>query len=333
MHLIPHRFVDPYPVRTLRDSEAYHRWRAAPLSIVYPPTTFETLSRDFSSDSLTSSSERPPHSSATHSSIPSPALSPARADLLPPRKRIRGFSVASSLEGSSKGSMEAIADDEIRVETEVRLKRDDEAKDEAESSARVTIEIGVDRVVEPEMPADNLVPRFANIEEEYRTYEIRALADDRERTRLRERVSELEGSIMRLRRALVEERERVDNAWCCMSENGDDNENGNGGGRRNGNGGHGNGGNVNAGRTGIAARECTYKEFLNCQPFNFKGTEGAVRSTVLEMRSRRWRMVVEEEDRVGRYIWGLPDNIQGNVTSSVPTRLQDVVRIANSLMD
>ncbi|GKD78865.1 hypothetical protein Tco_1341486, partial [Tanacetum coccineum] len=36
---------------------------------------------------------------------------------------------------------------------------------------------------------------------------------------------------------------------------------------------------------------------------------------------------------VERYIWGLPDNIQGNVTSSAQTRLQDAVRMANSLMD
>ncbi|GJU23772.1 hypothetical protein Tco_0240866 [Tanacetum coccineum] len=28
------------------------------------------------------------------------------------------------------------------------------------------------------------------------------------------------------------------------------------------------------------------------------------------------RMVPEEEDKIERYIWGLPDNIQGNVTSS-----------------
>nr|GEU39629.1 reverse transcriptase domain-containing protein [Tanacetum cinerariifolium] len=38
-------------------------------------------------------------------------------------------------------------------------------------------------------------------------------------------------------------------------------------------------------------------------------------------------------DEVERYIWGLPDNIQGNVTSSSPTRLQVAVRMANSLMD
>ncbi|GJY90242.1 hypothetical protein Tco_0505438 [Tanacetum coccineum] len=31
-----------------------------------------------------------------------------------------------------------------------------------------------------------------------------------------------------------------------------------------------------SGGTAHVARRCTYKEFLNCQPRNFKGTEGAV---------------------------------------------------------
>ncbi|GJU74271.1 putative reverse transcriptase domain-containing protein [Tanacetum coccineum] len=45
------------------------------------------------------------------------------------------------------------------------------------------------------------------------------------------------------------------------------------------------------------------------------------------------KMVPEEEDRVKKFIGGLPDNIQGNVIDVEPTRLQDVVRIANNLMD
>ncbi|GKB48889.1 putative reverse transcriptase domain-containing protein [Tanacetum coccineum] len=44
-------------------------------------------------------------------------------------------------------------------------------------------------------------------------------------------------------------------------------------------------------------------------------------------------MVPDEEDRVERFIRGLPDNIQGNVIAANPARLQDVVRIANQLMD
>ncbi|GJW74656.1 reverse transcriptase domain-containing protein [Tanacetum coccineum] len=45
------------------------------------------------------------------------------------------------------------------------------------------------------------------------------------------------------------------------------------------------------------------------------------------------RMVPEEEDRVEMYILGLPDSIQGNVTFAGPVRLQDVIKLANSLMD
>ncbi|GKF11258.1 reverse transcriptase domain-containing protein [Tanacetum coccineum] len=45
------------------------------------------------------------------------------------------------------------------------------------------------------------------------------------------------------------------------------------------------------------------------------------------------KMVLEEEDRVEKFIGGLPDNIQGNVIAAKPTRLQDAVRIANNLMD
>ncbi|GJV70009.1 reverse transcriptase domain-containing protein [Tanacetum coccineum] len=37
------------------------------------------------------------------------------------------------------------------------------------------------------------------------------------------------------------------------------------------------------------------------------------------------KMVPEEEDRVEKFIRGLPDNIQGNVTAVEPTRLQDAI--------
>ncbi|GKA74610.1 putative reverse transcriptase domain-containing protein, partial [Tanacetum coccineum] len=45
------------------------------------------------------------------------------------------------------------------------------------------------------------------------------------------------------------------------------------------------------------------------------------------------RMVPDEEDRVERFIGGLPDNIQGNVIAANPARLQDAIRIANQLID
>nr|GEV93713.1 hypothetical protein [Tanacetum cinerariifolium] len=45
------------------------------------------------------------------------------------------------------------------------------------------------------------------------------------------------------------------------------------------------------------------------------------------------RMVPDEEDRVERFIGGLPDNIQGNVIAVNLARLQDAIRIANQLID
>ncbi|GKE47220.1 hypothetical protein Tco_1478478, partial [Tanacetum coccineum] len=67
-----------------------------------------------------------------------------------------------------------------------------------------------------------------------------------------------------------------------QSQNGSDGDNRNGGNRNggDGNGGNGNGGNRNPNKNNRGARhvarECTYQDFMKCQPLNFKGTEGVV---------------------------------------------------------
>ncbi|GKF25911.1 hypothetical protein Tco_0081805 [Tanacetum coccineum] len=147
-----------------------------------------------------------------------------------------------------------------------------------------------------------------------------------------------------------------------QSQNGSDGDNGNYGNR---NGGNGNPNENNRDATPVA-QECTYQDFMKCQPLNFKGTKGVVGliSALTWWNSHKrtigaeaafamsWRelmkliterfqeltmmctkMVPEEEDRVKKFIGGLPDNIQGNVIAAEPTRLQDAVRIANNLMD
>ncbi|GJX83036.1 putative reverse transcriptase domain-containing protein [Tanacetum coccineum] len=123
---------------------------------------------------------------------------------------------------------------------------------------------------------------------------------------------------------------------------------GNGG---NGNGGNGNGGNGNGGGNGynfrgfMPARECTYQDFLKCQPLSFNGTEAVVglthwfekMETVFHISNYpekyQVKMVPIEEDKVERFIGGLPDNIQGNVIAAKSTKLQDSISIANNLMD
>ncbi|GJY76056.1 hypothetical protein Tco_0481172, partial [Tanacetum coccineum] len=110
---------------------------------------------------------------------------------------------------------------------------------------------------------------------------------------------------------------------------------------RNGNRGNGNGGNRNGNGNGggngynfegfVPGRECTYQDFLKCQPLSFNGTERVVGKLV---GSRRWkRMVPNEEDKVKRFVGGLSDNIQWNVIATEPTKLQDAIRVANNLMD
>nr|GEZ39395.1 hypothetical protein [Tanacetum cinerariifolium] len=55
-----------------------------------------------------------------------------------------------------------------------------------------------------------------------------------------------------------------------------------------------------------------------------------LRNEVQKMESELWNLT---EDRIERYVGGLPDNIQGNVMFAEPTRLQDAIRLANNLMD
>ncbi|GJR41644.1 reverse transcriptase domain-containing protein [Tanacetum coccineum] len=206
--------------------------------------------------------------------------------------------------------------------------------------------------------------------------------------------------------------QRVADALLDYEANRNENENGNGNDNRNGS--H----DSRSGRTLHTTRGCMYKEFLNCQPLNFKGNEWTVgltywfektesifhisnyviecqvkyvtctllggaltwwnshvrtvrtvghdaayemsskslmkmmteayypRNEIQKLENELWiltvngtdlvsyaqrfqelallcsRMLPEETDKVERFVWGLPDSIQGNVTSSKPTRLQ-----------
>ncbi|GKA44874.1 putative reverse transcriptase domain-containing protein [Tanacetum coccineum] len=234
-----------------------------------------------------------------------------------------------------------------------------------------------------------LVHRVQVIKSIQRDQGHRIVATSQQGTVMSKRISELERDNTRLRGMwdVAKVLEACDAARNLESlaeggdeqgdENGDDyegNGNGNGNGNDNGNG-NGNGGgngyenhNVNFRGFMPVARECTYQDFLKCQPLNFHGTEGVVGLTrcfeKMETRTigtdvayaMRWKklkklmtgvycprnkiqkmetelMVPDKEDKVERFIGGLLDNIQGNVIAAEPTRLQDAIRIANNLMD
>ncbi|GKA59456.1 hypothetical protein Tco_0758769 [Tanacetum coccineum] len=133
-----------------------------------------------------------------------------------------------------------------------------------------------------------------------------------------------------------------------QSQNSSDGYNGN---SRNGNGGNGNGGNGNPNENkrgvGPVARECIHtKNFMSGSTHSsFKGTKEYVGfleiRELIEANGERFqeltmmctKMVPEEEDRIEKFIGGLPNNIQGNVIAAEPIKIQDVVHIANNLMD
>ncbi|GKC37013.1 hypothetical protein Tco_1049397 [Tanacetum coccineum] len=113
----------------------------------------------------------------------------------------------------------------------------------------------------------------------------------------------------------------------------------------------------------LVARECTYNDFLKCQPLNFKGTKGVVGFTqwfkrmesvfhisnctvrnkvkyatctllgnaltgeIKKLKTEIWNLKVEN------YVSGLLGMIQGSVMASKPKKIQDTIKFATELMD
>nr|GEV37968.1 hypothetical protein [Tanacetum cinerariifolium] len=114
-------------------------------------------------------------------------------------------------------------------------------------------------------------------------------------------------------------------------------------------------------------RECSYTDFLNCQPMSFQGTKGVVGSALTWWNSHMravgqdvayampWaalkRMIIdkycprgeiqklesemfpEESAKVERYIGGLLDMIHGSVKASNPQSMQEAIEFATEMMD
>ncbi|GJY23672.1 hypothetical protein Tco_0397330 [Tanacetum coccineum] len=167
----PPRFVHRSLARTPRRSEAFRRWRSAPLSTPYLSTTSESSlgssSKRLLDSSLPSSRLSRKRCRSPTTSVPSPthvsrSIAPTLADLLPPRKRFRdSYSPKDSGEehmevdtvdaevvadvGISDG---VVADTEdgvgIGVEIAANDVREDDEEYEAEASAADTREIAVD---------------------------------------------------------------------------------------------------------------------------------------------------------------------------------------------
>nr|GEU35183.1 putative reverse transcriptase domain-containing protein [Tanacetum cinerariifolium] len=121
-------------------------------------------------------------------------------------------------------------------------------------------------------------------------------------------------------------------------------------------------------REAPVARKCSYKEFMSCEHFNFKGSEGAIRlicwfertesvfsrsnytedckvkfatGNDLKTYVRRFQelatlcptMVSDSEKLLEAFIRGLPRSIKGNVTASKPQTLEESIYIVQRLMN
>nr|GEV92195.1 hypothetical protein [Tanacetum cinerariifolium] len=107
---------------------------------------------------------------------------------------------------------------------------------------------------------------------------------------------------------------------------------------------------------------CTYKDYLNCGPLNFNGTEGVIgltqwfkrtesvssisnctaenqmmtakycpRGEIKKLEVKLWNL--KESSEIERYVGGLPEMIRGNVMSYEPKSMQKAIEFANDQMD
>ncbi|GJX58960.1 putative reverse transcriptase domain-containing protein, partial [Tanacetum coccineum] len=231
-------------------------------------------------------------------------------------------------------------------------------RDETETGVRGPVEVRVERVTHPVMPEDIPEPAqdgaVETIKGVQREQGHRIVGVESAVMALTERIVKLERDNRRLRGTMsVENLRRVlGSTWATKAIKG-----GNG----NGNGGNGNEMEMEEMKWSEmetkweswvltlevscrVAQSALSKTSWNAKPQNFSGTK-ACRMNPAGFRRRRLgshtdklsteviKMVPDEEDRVERFIGGLPDNIQGNVIAANPTRLQDAIRIANQLMD
>ncbi|GJX75806.1 hypothetical protein Tco_0322617 [Tanacetum coccineum] len=228
------------------------------------------------------------------------SLAPTRADLLPPRKRFRDLysSEASIEEDTEIDPIENEVDMELgigdgydvrdHVEIDPRDVKDDTEEYEADTSAGDTIEVGIDpmsapiveeEIVEPtgEDSSDlfgtrDVIVRIVGIE----TVQRRLGADQLIAMGQRGSCEQSSSSHVSFTGGVSPEARRVNQDLKLGNGNdngrGDGNGNGTGNGNNRGDNGDGNENrNVNERGDRPVARECTYHDFIKCQPLGFKG--------------------------------------------------------------
>nr|GEW03214.1 putative reverse transcriptase domain-containing protein [Tanacetum cinerariifolium] len=311
---IPHgRLYRYHPNGPVHMMAARKRVRPLPvqqLSVRYPVdhSSLDSSSRhslsDHSSSDLPSTSaglsrkrRKSPMTYVPALPLVSGALSPVRADLIPPPKRVRDIGYLADVEVDPK---------ETRVERVVHLAMPEDIPEPAqEGAAEVTYETLGD-LVQRFHDHTYAIPvhRIQTTEGIQREQGRRIVGVESAVTALTERVAELDRDNQRLRGTASVDSQRVDRLQRGISplneneeeqegknggnENGGNRGNGNGDNGRNDNGGNRGNRNEGNGNHGInyegfmpMARECTFQDFLKCKPHTFSGTEGVVGLTRL----------------------------------------------------
>ncbi|GKD13883.1 reverse transcriptase domain-containing protein, partial [Tanacetum coccineum] len=185
--------------------------------------------------------------------------------------------------------------------------------------------ISPEDIVEEDIDTDVL----EDIETGQRELESRSLIVGGERASLLEQVVSLEGSNRPVLQMLSRRK---------VNQNGSDDDNGNGG---NGNGGDGNGGNRNGGYGNPnennrdarpVARECSYQDFMKCQPLNFKATKGVARG-ILELRLHLPCHVYcprNEIQKMESELWNL--TVKNNDLTSYTQRFQELTMMCTKMV-
>nr|GEU40399.1 hypothetical protein [Tanacetum cinerariifolium] len=288
--------------------------RSAPLSTLYPPTTSNSSLNSSSERSLDSSSPsvrlsrkrcKSPTTLVQSSTLISRSIARALADL-PPHKRFRDLGIIEGVGAHTENGID------LGVEVATSDIREDEKEFEAKAGAGGTMEIIVDPLATGciSKPTEGDAPdlegtlydisvyiyevpldRITEFETAQRPLEAErlgrqsssshgtflevALGSTMTNTRSEMTPVAIEEMINRRVTEALETHEANKNIGLGNGNNegGNGHGNGNGNGRGKGNRNH----NENDRDARPVSRECTYQDFMKCQPLSFKGTEGVVR--------------------------------------------------------
>ncbi|GJX47646.1 putative reverse transcriptase domain-containing protein [Tanacetum coccineum] len=347
------------------------------LSIPYSSAAITERPSHSSSAGPSRKRSRSPTTSVPVSSLVPGALSYVRIDLLPPRKRIRSSDSATDLEDCSDMSFESYVPRETSLRDDIVVKGSDEPYSEPDIEPEIQVEIDKCIAYVDALRAEGIIRDLKAC------WMLRAkeLPDFSARGMCLEalRLPCLDCPVIVLGGKNGDDYEggngggdrngnRNGEVNGYKNEGGNDNENGNGNGNGDGNGNGGGNGyenhNLNLGGFRLVARECTYQDFLKCQPLNFKGMKGVVGLTcwfekmetlfhigncpqnnqvkyatcILLDNALTWwhthkRTIGIDAEYSMTWTGLMKLMTEGDVIASEPTRLQEAILIANNLMD